>query len=56
MLTKLLTWLSNHKPIFCIRCGNIKFRKDIHYKMLTTGSVVTLCHDCEKIVFHPWSV
>lgn len=50
-LNRLLTWLDEHTPVFCVKCGRLVFSKDSRRRRMTNGAVVTLCLPCDRELF-----
>lgn len=54
-MAKILSWLRDHEPVWCYRCNNLHWKKDITYVEVTTGEFVPLCKECFRDVYSPWA-
>lgn len=55
MWKRLLKWLGEHNPVWCVVCGRLVFEKDARYRQSTLGMRLAICQACEQELFHPFS-
>ncbi len=50
----IVSWLEEHEPKVCQRCGTIVFEKNTKNAHHVSGQLITLCKGCYQKLFRPF--